>query len=112
MSYINERDWDHIADEVSRKGEKLLQFVTECEELYQKHSALWQQQRDKGRADPQVTDGLAKQLMKKRRNRDGDEADGPANDNEVQMLNDLEGALDAMHAIYQAADFEALRKFL
>lgn len=112
MSYINERSWDHIVDEVSRKGEKLVQFVTECEDLYQKHSILWQRRARGGASEGQVNEELTKQLMKNRRGKNGDQLDAPASAAELEMLTDLKNALEAMHAIYAATDFEALRKFL
>lgn len=108
--HLRERTWADVYDEPARKLEKLVQFINECEECYQKTMAIWA-----------VNDGTDRKVAKQLFGQSGDTAglgrgqvaqkENVTNE-EIEMVADLKAALAVAHTIATTADIAAIRKVI
>ena len=92
MPHMSEKTWYTVSDEVSRKLEKLVQFIVENESLYDELLELWDYH---GNVDQAVADQLF---------------EGPATAEQVAMAADMRAAMVAAHNVHETADLSAIRK--
>jgi len=108
--HLATRGWGDIVDEPIRKFEKILEFVLEGEEMFDKVKLLWTMQVG-GTFAAGTDQAVANQVFGTEGVNGGPRVPVTATAGQVAMVADLRLALDNCHAIYQAMDAAKLRKF-